>query len=347
MYHLEERVVQLNYLKDKQQIQEFLKKQDLKLDEDVEYTVALLYKDEIIATGSLAGKILKCIAVDSRYKGWGLSNKIISRLMEEAYQRGNIHLFVYTKPSNYDVFYDMGFYKIEQIDREVVLLENDPDGIKKYVKSIQSFKREGKIISSIVMNCNPFTLGHQYLIEKAAAASHVLHVFVVWENKSIFPSEVRYELVREGTKHLPNVMLHKGSDYIISSATFPSYFMKDEGNVVKTHALLDLKIFGKYIAPALGIHQRFVGEEPYCPVTRTYNLIMKGVLPTYGIDVVEIPRLDVGGEAVSASKVREGIRQNDFETVKKMVPQSTYSFLTSGKADIFIQKIQQHKTRHS
>lgn len=344
--HLEEQIVHLNSTFEKKRVVEFLKNQNLSFDEDIEYSMALFDQDKIVGTGSFSSRTLKCIAVSPEYKNMGLANMIVTHLIQEEFRRGNIHLFLYTKPENEVLFSEMGFYKISKVDSKVLLMENRRDGIKNYLEEISQYRKDGKVISSIVMNCNPFTLGHQYLIEYAAVRSDQLHVFIVWEDKSAFPSEVRHQLVVEGIKHLSNVVVHKGKDYIISAATFPSYFIKAYQKVVKIHALLDLKVFGEHIAPTLGINKRFVGEEPYCPVTRTYNSIMKQELPESGIEVVEVPRLLVGKHVVSASKVREYIKEEKFSEIKKLVPVTTYRFLVSKKAGNIIHAIQTYQKRH-
>lgn len=59
------------------------------------------------------------------------------------------------------------------------------------------------------------------------------------------PFAVRRKLVEAGVAHLPNVVLHDSGPYIISNATFPSYFLKDEAAVIDGHARLDLAVFTK------------------------------------------------------------------------------------------------------
>lgn len=343
---METRIIQLKNLREKREVESFLNAHNLKLEPDVEYTVALYDNDKIIATGSLSGRVLKSIAVDPNYQGEGLSNKIVSLLVNEQYYRGNTHLFIYTKPKNKDMFYDMGFYEIEEVDGQVVLLENDPNGIKRYTEELKKDKKEGKIISSIVMNCNPFTLGHRHLIEMASKNSDFVHVFIVWEDKSAFPPDIRFDLVKRGIKDLSNVIVHRGKDYIISNSTFPSYFLKESSNIVKIHALLDLKIFGKYIGSSLGINRRYIGEEPYCPVTRIYNETMKEVLPDFNIEVIEVPRLKNENIAISASKVREFIKDDDLVALEDIVPKTTYDFLTSDEGKKIMDKIKNTDSRH-
>lgn len=333
------RSISLNRANERQEIDNFLRSHDLFLERDVDYTIAVYKDDDIIGTGSISGNVLKCIAIDCNYQGEGISNKIVSLLINEQYNRGNTHLFIFTKPQYKDLFIDLGFSEITSVDGKVSLLENDPRGIAKYVEMLKSEKVNGSIVSSIVMNCNPFTLGHQYLIEEASKRSDIVHIFILWEDRSIFPKEVRFQLVNKGTSHLKNVYIHRGEDYIISNSTFPSYFIKEKNSIVKTHAMLDLKIFGEFIAPSLGINTRYVGEEPNDPVTNEYNFEMKNILPQYNINVIEIPRLIIKGLVISASKVREAIKTNQIELLRQLVPLTTYEYLVSEDAKLVIDKI--------
>lgn len=388
-----EHVINLQSETERARLAEFLRKQNLNLD-NVEYTVAWLDREKIIATGSLDGNVLKCIAVDEEYKNRGMSAKIVTVLEREAFARGRPHLFIYTKPENKAIFSSLGFYSIAEVPDKIVLLENRPDGIRKYLQEITRDNQESipgtkenaaypaivlkndrlnhrlnqksqreivffeghkddkpenkdkKKIAAIVMNCNPFTLGHQYLIEYAASRCQILHIFVLWEEKSSFPAEIRYRLVREGVRHLRNVVLHKGKDYLISAATFPSYFLKGFAEAAETQARLDLEIFTQYIAPALGIMMRFVGEEPYCQVTAAYNSVMREVLPDRGIDVQVVTRMLRNGQPVSASRVRELIRAGKLSATEELVPDTTYQFLTSPEAEGIIKRVQAGSNRH-
>lgn len=346
---LREQIVNLQLKEERVQLKEFLEKQNLILDSGVEYTIAIFDREKIVATGSLGGRILKCIAVDEEYQNMDLSAKVVTYLTREAFSRGKSHLFIYTKPENKMIFSDLGFYPIAEVPSKVVLMENRQAGIKNYLKEIV---KENKPVSgsgrsgAIIVNCNPFTLGHQYLIEYAASRCETLHVFILEEDKSSFPSAVRYRLVKEGIKHLNNVVLHSGKDYIISDATFPSYFIKEFEDVVDTHARLDIDLFANYIAPTLGIQKRFVGEEPYCKVTATYNLVMQEILPAKGIEVQIVPRLLNEGQPISASRVRELIHKGRISEVKKLIPNSTYQFLLSSEAKEIIQRIQIDSKRH-
>lgn len=315
--------------KETEQLKSFLSRYGLSMDKDIEYSMVVTDNNRIVATGSFANRVLKCIAVEDEYKGRGLSAKIITHLVNEQFARGKAHLFIYTKPENELIFSGLGFFSIAQVPHKVVLMENRPDGIKRYLDEIAA--ETGTILPSaaVVVNCNPFTNGHRYLLEYAAARCRLLHVFVVWEDRSFFPSQIRHRLVCEGTAHIPNLIVHKGSDYIISNATFPSYFIKEYDDLVETHARLDLEVFSQHIAKKLDIRKRFAGEEPYCRVTSAYNRMMAKILPQNGIEVEIIPRKTSDGNVISASRVRELLGKGYMDAVKKLVPETTYRFLMS------------------
>lgn len=182
-------------------------------------------------------------------------------------------------------------------------------------------------IGAIVMNCNPFTLGHQYLVEYAAAKVARLYIFVVEEDRSEFPFADRIELVRQGVKNFQNVEVLPSGKFIISQQTFSGYFNKAELQDVQVDSSKDVEIFAKEIAPTLGITIRFAGEEPKDNVTRQYNETMKRILPRYGVEFCEIPRREISDEPISASSVREALKRGDFDKIKNLVPTTTLLYL--------------------
>lgn len=175
----------------------------------------------------------------------------------------------------------------------------------------------------VVMNCNPFTLGHHYLIEQAAKQVERLFVMVVREDCSLFAYAERKAMVEQGVAHLKNVTVIDGSEYTISQATFPTYFLKRLDDAADTQILLDLDLFRRHIAPALGATVRFVGTEPTDRLTRRYNQLMHEVLT----DVREISRLEKDGNAVSASRVRKAMEQGDMSTIRQLVPPTTLPYI--------------------
>lgn len=184
-------------------------------------------------------------------------------------------------------------------------------------------------IGCIVMNCNPFTLGHLYLIETALSQIDGLYIFLVEENKSIFPFEDRLELIKKGTAHLSDRVSIAGSgQYIISTVTFPDYFEKEQ-QLKEIDVSYELAIFGSIIAPHFGIKRRFVGEEPFCFITNQYNDAMRKYLPPMGVNLHVIPRRSTEDNKViiSASQVRASLAENDWNGLQKLVPITTYQYL--------------------
>ena len=175
----------------------------------------------------------------------------------------------------------------------------------------------------VVMNCNPFTLGHRYLIEQAAKQVERLYVMVVREDCSIFAYTERKAMVEQGVADIENVSIIDGSDYAISRATFPTYFLKRLDDAADTQMLLDLDLFRRHIAPALGATVRFVGTEPTDQLTRRYNQLMHEALK----DVREINRLEKDGNAVSASRIRKAMEEGDMNTIRQLVPPTTLPYI--------------------
>ena len=307
----------------KKRVEEFLHRMQLQYDPGVEYTVNLVTREgEIAATGSLEHNVLKCVAVDDRYQGMGLSSRVVTLLLNRANEKGEKHLFVFTKPKNIAMFSDLGFYPIIQT-KDVLLMENMREGIRQYVAQLDRPTWPAERVGAIVANCNPFTSGHRYLVETAASQCDALHLFVL------------------SVQGIDKVILHQTSDYLISSAVFPTYFIKEQGRAEQINCELDLRIFCEYFAKELNITRRFVGTEPFCPVTSAYNREMKKVLAEYGIEVVEIPRKKQDEVEISASKVRACMIEGDYETIGRIVPESTLRYLRSSEGQKLARRMQE------
>lgn len=305
----------------------FLQRMELEPDFGVESTVLIWDDEAIIAAGSRQKNVLKCIAVDPYHQGEGLTATLLTQLRQDAFSAGYNHLFLYTKPQNEFMFSSLFFFPVVKTDK-VLLMENVRCGITSFLSQLEVPHKDGKI-GSIVMHCNPFTKGHRYLIETAAKQCDWLYIFVLSEEQSIFPAADRIELVRKETEDLKNVSIHPTGQYLISSATFPSYFIKDKGLVDDAHCRLDISVFAKYFVPHFGITHRFVGTEPNCVVTGHYNEALKKYLPEYGVTVTEIPRLKQNGMPISASSVRSMLHQGKAEQLQALVPGATFDYLQS------------------
>ncbi|ACZ19887.1 [citrate (pro-3S)-lyase] ligase [Thermanaerovibrio acidaminovorans] len=298
--------------------------------EGADVTVLLRMNRRPAATASLDGQVIKMVAVDPEYRSMGLSAQAVSRLLEWARPRGMGHFFVYTKPSEADKFESLGFCQIGS-SPGAVLLEMGRPNAEDFRRGLEELRLRVGVeeSSAIVMNANPFTRGHRYLAERASSASEHLFVVVVRSDRSSFPFEDRIRMVRLGLEDLGNVTVVDGGDYAVSSATFPTYFLRDPSmeEVIRIQTRLDLDLFGRIFVPALRIRSRFVGTEPYCPVTGLYNQAMREVLPRFGVQVVEVPRLEEGGSAVSASLVRRAMAEGDPRGLEALLPPTSYRYI--------------------
>lgn len=269
----------------------------------------------IIAGAGISGDVIKCVAVAQEARSEGLMMPLISRIVAG---RGNLKVF--TKPEYRAVFESLGFHVLGEAPK-AILLENGR-GLQQYCERLRAFAGGGRT-GVIVMNANPFTLGHKYLVEKALSQVDHLVVIPVMEDVSMFPYKERLEMICRGVATVKggDVDVVEGSPYTISAATFPTYFLKDLSEAAEQQMLLDLDIFAKHIAPALGATVRFVGSEPYDALTARYNTLMT--------NAVEIPRLD----GISASKVRAALAEGDYRTAAEMTPETTHPYLLAALAE--------------
>lgn len=327
------------------EVKKILEKNSLKFDESCDYTILMRNdNDKVVATVSKSRNTLKCFAIDDSIRGQGGSGILVTNILNKIFDEGYNNSFVFTKISNKEIFENIGYKEVVSTD-SVSLLEI---GINNIEKSIENIKKtydlmEKKQRAMLVMNCNPFTLGHQYIVEKASFENEEVIVFVVEEDKSVFTFKVRYELVKNGCSHLKNVKVIPGTEYIISNATFPNYFLKKEDDSLIEYTKLDVTIAGKIFAPKLGITKRYVGEEPFCPMTSKYNETIIKFFPKFGIEVIVVPRKEIEERAISATEVRKILASEDIGKLKLLVPKTTYDFLISDSAKEIIKKIKDSK----
>lgn len=323
--------LQLSSSWDRTALTALLQSQGLRLDGDVETAFGVYEtsgeEPKLVGCGCAAGALLKCFALLPQLRGQNLLGRLVSALTQDRFAAGYYDLMVITRAHNETLFVNSGFWTVAKTG-QLVLLENQPDGPARFTAPMVLPGDEALHVGAIVMNCNPFTLGHRYLVEYAAKQCDVLHLFVVEEDRSMFSSRVRLQLVQEGTAHLPNVRVHLSGHYMISSATFPTYFLKQEEDATAMQCALDCTVFARCIAPPLHIRTRFVGQEPLDPVTARYNAAMAALLPQYGVAVCEIPRLERDGQPVSASRVRRLLKEKGLcPEVLSLVPPTTAAYL--------------------
>ncbi|TBW36099.1 [citrate (pro-3S)-lyase] ligase [Siculibacillus lacustris] len=309
-----------------------LARSGLDYEQGVEAFVVFRRARRLIACAGLEKNVVKCTAIDPELRGEALGLRLLTEVVHLAHERGHSHLFLYTKPENVDFFRSCGFYPLAEVPGYVTLMENTPIGIRSYCDGLRRLRHDGAVIGAIVMNANPFTRGHRYLVDRAAAACDHLHVFVVAEDASLISYRDRFALVKSGIEGIPHLTLHPGSEYMVSRATFSAYFFKEKGVVGDCFTAIDLLLFRNWIAPALGITHRFVGTEPFCRTTHKYNADMQhwlreDVSPAPAIAVVEIPRVVHDEVPISASEVRRLLATGDFARIGGLVPPATLALL--------------------
>ena len=328
----------------RRQVENFLATNGLRLEVVDNYFCVLDEDGSIVAGAGLKGDVIKCVAVDASARSRGLVAPLVSHIIAQASADGIINLKVFTKPENEAIFTSLGFHTIASAPL-AILMENG-HGLEDYLAGVTCHSERSEESSGVViMNANPFTLGHRYLVEKASEQVEKLFVIPVKEDVSLFPYEERLEMIRSGCRDLATVL--EGSDYQISAATFPTYFLKDLTEASETQMRLDLDLFARHIAPALGVTIRFVGTEPSDSLTARYNELMKEVLPSYGISVIEISRLkEIPGQAgddenvmagldrpspapITATEVRKSLEHGSFQAAAALTPPTTWPYLVA------------------
>lgn len=314
--------------------------------------------DEILAGGGLDGNVIKCVAVSESARSEGLMNILVSRLIAIAREEGRESVKAFTKPENEGIFKSLGFTLLASSPK-AILMENGSGGLPEYKKYLASLACPGRN-GAIVMNANPFTKGHRYLIEQAASQVDNLYVIVVKEDRSRFPYAERKAMIEAGCAGLDNVIVCEGSDYAISAATFPTYFLKKLDDATDTQIALDLDLFVNHIAKPLGVTVRFAGSEPEDALTRRYNELMAEILPGTSVavvrqaahqpdpelvkgsalrqarrpmDFVEIPRLEQKGKPLSATSLRRALDKGGFKEAMEYIPESSIPYLVADLAE--------------
>lgn len=334
-----EREIFLTDPQERAMVIDFLKGFDLTFTGNIEYTMGLFSDGKLIGTGSLGGRVMRDIAIAEDFQHKGLTHRIIRNLEAESNRRGITGNQIFTKPQNVPVFEHMGF-KCVAVAEYAALLERGQDTLEEYLNRMRALlgNGEGKNRGAIVMNCNPFTLGHRSLVEYAVNNCDEVIIFAVQEDRSVFPFSDRFTLIKQGVRDMKSVQVVSGGDYIISNATFPTYFIKGTEELA-AQTTLDATIFATRIAPALNITVRFVGEEPSDKTTLAYNKAMEEVFHHNGLELKIVPRVQKGDQVVSASAVRRALASDDMETIRRMVPKSTLTYFSTEAGQRVIHEI--------
>lgn len=306
----------------------FLARHQLHFADDIDGAVlAETNAGEIVGCIAHQDEVLKYFCTEESLREDGIGSQLISTLINRLLRTyGCLHAF--TSPTRAAIFEALGFKPLART-AHYALLEFGPHGLNDY---LQQMRRQLPVtdasFSAIVMNANPFTLGHQYLVQQAALHSAYVIVFVVGNDRSRFRFADRLAMVKAGCLTMQNVTVCSGGAYMVSDATFPHYFLKQTADEVmaRYQGTLDATLFATRIAPTLHITQRFIGKEPLSPVTAAYNEALHATLPAYGLHVHELTRREHTGSVISASRVRALLDAHD-DTWQALVPITTRDYI--------------------
>lgn len=302
----------------------------------IDHTLGLINEDgELVGTGSIANNVLKYIAVsnDDETTPGARFNQIITALQQYLFSQQIFHSFVFTKEKYSTSFAHLGFQELAH-NESAAFLENGTPDINDFLAQIPRVKDQEKLqVAAIVMNANPFTLGHRQLVELASKENDLVYVFVVATDASLFKTNERMQLVKEGTRDLKNVLVVSGGDYMVSQSTFPAYFLKSADDLITVQTEIDALVFKNYVAPALTINRRYLGTEPFSRTTNFYNQsLIKTLSPDIEVKIVE--RFQADSQVITATKVRQLIKQDHLAEIKPLVPVSTMQFIINNKQDL-------------
>lgn len=324
------REIPLFLAEERKLLETFLAAHDLKIEGDIDCALGLYQEEMLVGCGCAAGALLKCFAISPELRGKNGLGLLVSGLSANRFAAGIYDLQLFTRTHNVSLFSHCGFTLIAQT-QQVALLENRKDGVERYLKTLPAAPSGCTDIGAIVMNGNPPTRGHLALIERAASQCEFLYLFVVEEDRSAFPFADRFALLQELAQPFSNVCVCPSGAYMISAQTFPTYFLKEQESPSSLQSELDTAIFAQRIAAPLHITKRFVGKEPFDPVTRTYNDAMRRILPEYGIDFCEMERVCAGEQPISATEVRRllALPQNAETDVRlaALLPDCTLAYV--------------------
>ncbi len=297
--------------------------------------------DKIIASISIDHHIIKGLAIDEEYRGLNLAGELVTHAIQTLIANNIYSYHVFTKSVYIDIFQSMGFRllantsKVAFMEGGAKTIEQVIGDIKKQVETYFSIDLKKHDIGCAVVNCNPMTLGHYQLIEKASKEHEYFIVFVVETDESVFTFKERFSLVYLALKEFSNIIVLPSTDYVVSKSTFPSYFLKTIDERETEHAKLDALIFLEYFIPLLNIRLRHVGGETDLVMVK-YNQILHETLQNR-LEAIE--RFDLDGVTISASLVRKLMKEKKYEEALSYVPKAIQPLLKG----IMIEKNDVHR----
>ncbi len=309
--------------KEKEAVRSFLSTLNLGFDDDIEHTFYISDGNKIVGTISHSSYVIKCLGVDEEYQGYNLASKLVLAIIIHLKKEGIYSYFAFTLIKNKNIFLSLGFSLIAQTDN-VCLFEG---GVTNIDTVLNSIKEEYKINTfnngAVIINGNPITNGHLYLINEACKYHDKVLLFVVETDLSEYSFKERFMMIKQATKDLDKVIVIPSTKYIISRATFPTYFIKEDSKRSLEYASLDVLIFKSYFMRILNIYKRYIGEETH-PMMVMYNNILKETLKN---NLVVVKRKKYLSEVISASKFRKLVNENNLDEALKLVPIVNHQYL--------------------
>lgn len=296
----------------------------LRFEEGCDDLIGVFESGRLIACGARAGRVLKMLVVAAEHRGSGLLAQVVSELMRRGGDAGVSGFFIYTRPAKAAVFEGLGFKRLAATE-QAALLEHG-NGMHRYLSDRAALLGEGRN-AAVVVNADPFTVGHLALVEQAARLGDTVYVFVTSEGRFQLPLKTRLELARLGTAHLANATVIETGPYALGRATFPAYFLTQGEEIDLVRMDLDGELFGKHLAAAFQIVTRVVGSEPSDPVSRRYNQRLRQRLNQWNIQLLEIERIRFGDRWVDTRRARQALAAGDMAALGGLVPETTLSRL--------------------
>ena len=137
----------------------------------------------------------------------------------------------------------------------------------------------------------------------------------------------------------PDIIVLTTGNLMTAKYTFPAYYQQSHSESkagIPHMSDIHFYIFGGVVAPLLQITKRYVGSEIKDSVTDYYNQKLISTLPKYGIEVEVIKRLEIEGNNVSASKVRDLIRIKNYKLLSKYLSPDVLEYIKSHRGSKLI-----------
>lgn len=233
---------------------------------------------------------------------------------------------------------------MQDFDTYLDLIADGKDGLEKWEEQmknlIMGLGLDMTRPSAIVINANPFTTGHRYLVELAAKRSTTVLVFVIegkpesgsmgnHENTGIeFSFQERFNMTQACLMDIGNVTVLPSGPYIISRNDYPTAFLKEKLSNASAHAILDSQVFC-HICKALGIKMAFAGDEPRDELSEIHLNALRKECAKEGITLRVAERKRLEDKYISSALARIAIAHGDIDTLGAILPGPVYNQVTS------------------